>query len=78
MRFNDLKLEDQWFEIDLGDNKTFSINGEQKRKFIDSDSVVFELPDGEVVNKNFMRCIIKDIEKTKDELKKKPELPEKI
>lgn len=65
MKFDDLSLVNQWFEVDLGDRK-FSINGEDKERIVETTATLIVLSNNEVINKAFIRSITKDIEKTKD------------
>ena len=65
MKFDDLPLVNQWFEVDLGDRK-FSINGEDKERIVETTATLIVLSNNEVINRAFIRSITKDIEKTKD------------
>jgi hypothetical protein len=69
MKFNDLPIENQWYEVDLGDRK-FSVNGSDKIKIVDTTATLIVLGSGEVINRNFIRSITKDIEKTKETVSK--------
>ncbi len=65
MKFDDLSLVNQWFEVDLGDRK-FSINGVDKERIVETTATLIVLSNNEVINRAFIRSITKDIEKTKD------------
>lgn len=65
MKFDDLPLVNQWFEVDLGDRK-FSINGVDKERIVETTATLIVLSNNEVINRAFIRSITKDIEKTKD------------
>lgn len=71
MKQSELPEEDKWYTVDLGNGNTFSINGINKANILAARTTLIELPKGEVINRNFIKCIKIDHEMTKDKYKEK-------
>ena len=73
----DLPESEKYYTVLLSDGLTFKITGEQKNKILASKDQFISAPNGEVFNRSFMRAIVLDKEKTKENaLNKKLMKPE--